>query len=90
MSWPLAGWSTDGEPDRRGFAYGTLPGHPERGEEAFHLVRQGSSMLFLVRAFSRPRHPLARIGEPVTKAMQQRMNHRYLSVIAGGRCQPAT
>ena len=23
------------EPDRRGFAYGTLPGHPERGEEAF-------------------------------------------------------
>jgi len=29
------------EADRRGFAYGTLPGHPERGEEAFHLVRQG-------------------------------------------------
>ena len=23
------------EPDRHGFAYGTLPGHPERGEEAF-------------------------------------------------------
>ena len=26
------------EPDRRGFAYGTLPGHPESGEELF-LVR---------------------------------------------------
>jgi uncharacterized protein (UPF0548 family) len=69
------------EPDRSGFAYGTLPGHPARGEEAFHLVRQGSSLLFRVRAFSRPRHPLARIGAPVTKAMQQRMNHRYLAVM---------
>jgi uncharacterized protein (UPF0548 family) len=69
------------EPDRRGFAYGTLPGHPECGEEAFHLVRQGSSVLFRVRAFSRPRHPLARLGAPVTRAMQRRTNHRYLEVM---------
>lgn len=27
-------WALD-EPRRRGFAYGTLPGHPERGEESF-------------------------------------------------------
>jgi uncharacterized protein (UPF0548 family) len=27
------------EESRYGFAYGTLPGHPERGEEAFHVVR---------------------------------------------------
>ena len=27
-------WVVD-EPDRRGFAYGTLPGHPESGEESF-------------------------------------------------------
>jgi len=26
------------EPGRRGFAYGTLPGHPERGEEAFLII----------------------------------------------------
>lgn len=26
------------EPTRFGFAYGTLPGHPEKGEEAFHVV----------------------------------------------------
>ena len=25
------------DPDRRGFAYGTLPGHPESGEEAWML-----------------------------------------------------
>jgi uncharacterized protein (UPF0548 family) len=28
------------EPSRFGSAYGTLPGHPERGEEAFHVVMQ--------------------------------------------------
>jgi uncharacterized protein (UPF0548 family) len=69
------------EPDRRGFAYGTLPDHPARGEESFHLVRQGSSLLFRVRVFSRPRLPLARLGAPVTRTMQQRMYGRYLSVM---------
>ena len=29
------------EPHRRGFAYGTLPGHPERGEEAFIIELHG-------------------------------------------------
>lgn len=27
------------EPDRQGFAYGTLPGQPESGEEAFVIER---------------------------------------------------
>ncbi|GAA4732513.1 hypothetical protein GCM10023350_14890 [Nocardioides endophyticus] len=29
------------EPERAGFAYGTLPGHPETGEELFLLSRLG-------------------------------------------------
>jgi uncharacterized protein (UPF0548 family) len=29
------------EPGRRGFAYGTLPGHPECGEEAFMIEQRG-------------------------------------------------
>lgn len=69
------------EQDRSGFAYGTLPAHPEQGEEAFHLVRQGERLLFKVRAFSRPRHPLARIGAPVSRALQQRMNQAYLKTM---------
>lgn len=69
------------EPDLRGFAYGTLPDHPERGEEAFHLARKGSEMVFRVRAFSRPRHPLARLGAPVSRALQVRMNRSYLSAM---------
>ena len=69
------------EPDRAGFAYGTLPAHPEQGEEAFHLVRQGAQLLFRVRAFSRPRHPLARLGAPVSRVLQQRMNQAYLKTM---------
>jgi uncharacterized protein (UPF0548 family) len=64
--------------DHRGFAYGTLPQHPEQGEEAFHLVREGSRLLFRVTAFSRPRHPLARAGAPATRVIQLHMNQAYL------------
>ena len=32
-------WVVD-EPDRYGFGYGTLPGHPASGEEAFVVVRE--------------------------------------------------
>ena len=44
------------EPDIRGFAYGTLPGHPESGEERF-VVRHDpvtSAVFAEVTAFSRP------------------------------------
>jgi uncharacterized protein (UPF0548 family) len=66
------------EPGRRGFAYGTLPQHPEQGEEAFHVLRDGSRILFRVTAFSRPRRPLARAGAPVTRLIQARTNQAYL------------
>ena len=69
------------EPGRAGFAYGTLPAHPERGEEAFHLVRQGDRLLFRVRAFSQPRHPLARLGAPVSRILQVRVNQAYLKTM---------
>jgi uncharacterized protein (UPF0548 family) len=66
------------EPGKRGFAYGTLPQHPEQGEEAFHVIRDGSRIVFRVTAFSRPRDPLARAGAPVTRLIQLRMNQAYL------------
>lgn len=34
-------------PDRAGFAYGTLPGHPVSGEEAFVLSRDGAGDVIL-------------------------------------------
>jgi hypothetical protein len=43
------------EPRRRGFAYGTLPGHPEQGEESFTVTHEADdSVVFRVAAFSRP------------------------------------
>jgi uncharacterized protein (UPF0548 family) len=67
------------EPDRFGFAYGTLPLHPESGEEAF-LVERGpdDAVRFRVVAVSRPAHPLARLGAPVTHLVQRRVTSRYL------------
>lgn len=43
------------EPDRAGFAYGTLPGHPESGEELFLLTHEpaGGAVVLRIRAFSR-------------------------------------
>src|SRR3954447_18894252 len=41
------------EADRFGFAYGTLPGHPECGEEAFLVARHGDATVFRIVAFSK-------------------------------------
>lgn len=68
--------------DERGFAYGTLPGHPQRGEEAF-LVRlePGGQVVFRLRIFARLATPLARLGGPVSTAVQRLATRRYLAVL---------
>jgi uncharacterized protein (UPF0548 family) len=67
------------EPDRFGFAYGTLPGHPEQGEEAFHIDRSADGeVTFDVVAFSRPADVLGRIGSPVARIVQKRVTRSYL------------
>lgn len=59
---------------RFGFAYGTLPDHVESGEERFLLEwdRATDQVWFDIRAFSRPRHILSRVGYPFARAMQKR------------------
>ena len=45
----------DDEPNRIGFGYGTLPGHQERGEEAFLVELAPDGTVWLtIKAFSRP------------------------------------
>lgn len=60
-------------PNRFGFAYGTLPGHAECGEELF-LVEKAvdSTVRYIVKAFSRPRIWIARLGYPIARAHQRR------------------
>jgi uncharacterized protein (UPF0548 family) len=68
--------------DRFGFAYGTLPGHPERGEEAFHVERSADDeVAFGVVAFSRPADLLGRVGGPVARAVQNRVTNTYLEAV---------
>jgi uncharacterized protein (UPF0548 family) len=58
---------------RFGFAYGTLPGHVETGEERFSVEWRGDdSVWYDVLAFSRPRHLLVRLGYPLARRMQKR------------------
>ena len=61
------------EPDRYGFAYGTLPGHVERGEELFSVKKNADgSVHYVLKAFSLPRHWMARIAYPLARAYQRK------------------
>jgi uncharacterized protein (UPF0548 family) len=59
---------------RIGFAYGTLKGHGERGEEIFIIewLRADDSVWYELRSFSRPGQPLTALGYPIARAMQKR------------------
>jgi uncharacterized protein (UPF0548 family) len=70
------------ETNRRGFAYGTLPGHPEAGEERFMLQQLPAGTIELtVTAFSRPASRLARLGGPLSRRVQHTMTERYLRAL---------
>ncbi len=69
--------------DRRGFAYGTLPGHPESGEELF-AVRYDPATDEVnadVVAFSRHATWWSRLGSPVTSLAQRVITTRYLTAL---------
>lgn len=66
------------EADRVGFAYGTLPGHPESGEEAFVVSRVEGGARLDITAFSRPATAMAVVVGPVGRAGQRLITRRYL------------
>ncbi len=59
---------------RYGFAYGTLPGHVESGEERFLIEWDHSDdrVWYDIVAFSRPNRFPARLGYPVVRRLQKR------------------
>jgi uncharacterized protein (UPF0548 family) len=75
--------------EQYGFGYGTLPDHPERGEERFLVEwdRRDDSVWYDLTAFSRPGHWLARVGYPYTRYEQARF--RRLSCAAMQRAVSA-
>ncbi|MFJ5779342.1 DUF1990 family protein [Streptomyces sp. NPDC093094] len=74
-------WTVD-EPRRAGWAYGTLPGHPECGEEAFVVERTGDGTVWLtVNAFSRPARWYARAGGAAARGLQHAYARRCGKVL---------
>jgi uncharacterized protein (UPF0548 family) len=71
------------EEHRTGFAYGTLPGHPQRGEESFVVAFDPPTdqVTLHVTAFSRPATLLTRLGGPVATLAQDLMTRRYLRAL---------
>jgi uncharacterized protein (UPF0548 family) len=71
------------ETDHRGFAYGTLPGHPESGEELFAVRYDPASgdVHAEVTAFSRHATWWSRLAAPVTSLAQRLVTSRYLTAL---------
>jgi len=73
------------EPLRKGFAYGTLPGHPESGEEAFTISQRDDGLVvFTITAFSRPATIAARAAGPLGLLIQSHFTYAYLRALARG------
>jgi uncharacterized protein (UPF0548 family) len=71
------------EPDVQGFAYGTLLGHPESGEERF-VVRHDpvtAAVFAEVSAFSRPATWWSKAGGPFTSLAQRVIAKRYVRAV---------
>ncbi|MEU4567656.1 DUF1990 domain-containing protein [Micromonospora sp. NPDC023956] len=63
-------WVADDD-RRAGFGYGTLPGHPASGEEAFVVERDDAGRVwFEIRAFSRPQRWIMRAAGPAARLFQ--------------------
>ena len=71
-----------------GFSYGTLDEHAERGEELFavELEPADGSVWYRIRAVSRPRSLVARLGYPLSRRLQRRFREdsgRAMAVAVG-------
>lgn len=61
------------------YTYGTLPGHPECGEERFRVdFHADQRVTFSLRAYSRPAGPLMRVAQPLATLAQRAGSKAYL------------
>lgn len=75
-------WVVD-EPDAFGFAYGTLPHHPESGEESFVARRRpDGNVVVEIVAVSRPQSLLTKLAGPIGTFIQRRTARQYLTGLA--------
>jgi len=65
------------------FAYGTLPNHAESGEETFRLLLDplSAEVRYEIRAVSRARALLTKIGGPVARLFQARFREHSIAAM---------
>jgi uncharacterized protein (UPF0548 family) len=80
----------EAEADRYAWAYGTLPIHPEVGEERFAIVRHDDAVHFEITAFSKVTDPLGRLVPPIARALQVRANRAYLDAMVANQRSSAS
>lgn len=79
---PCRGVGVVDEPTRWGFAYGTLPGHLEQGEEAFVVsTSPEETVRFDIVAFSRPGDSVVRLSGPIGRGFQRVGTKGYLRAL---------
>jgi uncharacterized protein (UPF0548 family) len=68
---------------RFGFAYGTLTNHAESGEELFEVFidSRTEDVVYRIRAKSWPQATLARFGQPVVRALQERFRDHSVAAM---------
>jgi len=82
-------WSID-TAERCGFGYGTLPGHPETGEEAFVVSRDSAGRVWVeIVAFSNPGRWYSRLGAPVVPVLQRVAVAAYARAVQRAVLAPA-
>jgi len=71
---------------RYGFVYGTLPDHVERGQESFLVEwnRVDDSVWYDLAAYSQPNQLLAKLGYPLTRALQKRFARDSMQAMLRG------
>lgn len=80
---PVRVVAVDDQPRVQGFAYGTLSGHPESGEERFLIHHHtDDTVRATIRAFSRPARWYTKLGAPLARHLQTRTTTRYLDALA--------
>ncbi|RFA21809.1 DUF1990 family protein [Subtercola boreus] len=71
---------------RVGFAYGTLPGHPQIGEESFMVEQHDDGSVWIViRSFSRPSTWYYRLATPLVRWQQRTATKQYLRALLPAR-----
>lgn len=74
------------EPNRKGFAYGTLPGHPVSGEESFIVDQTDDGSVWLtIRSFSRPSSWRWWVVYPLLRLAQAVFTRRYFRSLSAPR-----